>query len=318
MNSLNWKGASLLIVVVLTLAGCVYGVYIYNAKRQADKFMSTNNVASSTDDTLTVNRIVGVNSKREEKTISFKTSFYDIQAKYPVEPWDKNGAIEKYVNDLVNKKKEEWKDGGAAYNDEMKLRKDFPDKQQMAYQLNISFDKYIGEINDATTTAANASIKGEYITYIISNYEFTGGAHGDTDIKTFMFRNDGEKTLGDIVNLNEKNNIAIAKIIINKLPNILGEGYDQRMAEEGLGLNYLKKDGTFDLQKCVKATGATDTNQCNQILQANLQNYYISNNGITFVMGQYQVAPYAAGMPQIPFTWNELQNYLITGTTTSN
>jgi hypothetical protein len=40
----------------------------------------------------------------------------------------------------------------------------------------------------------------------------------------------------------------------------------------------------------------------------------ILDEGISFIFGQYDVAPYVAGMPEVTLSWAELKQFLRLGT----
>ncbi len=228
--------------------------------------------------------------KGNYKSISDMNEFYEISADIPVELWDAKGIMAEYVNTQVNKAKSDWKIGGKAYNDEMQITKDFPDRAPMKYELNINYEKF-------------ASQKLGTVTYVMTAYEFTGGAHGGADVNTFTFNKDGSVAIDDILSLAKSNNdIALSKDIAAKLPAVLGEYSDAQMINDGLGLSYLKSDGvTVDKSKC----------NCDGFFYgSNLQKFVVLGSGIKFIMGQYQVAPYVAGMPEVKFSWAEIAKYV--------
>lgn len=75
--------------------------------------------------------------------------------------------------------------------------------------------------------------------------------------------------------------------------------YNEQMLPEGLGLAYIKADGSFDKTK----SDGFD-------FISNFENFVILDEGIKFIFSQYQVAPYAAGMPEVVVGWDELKPYL--------
>lgn len=216
--------------------------------------------------------------------------FYEISASYPMDARDKEKVIETFVTGIVKEKQEAWKIGGEAWASEKQVEKDFPDRPKMVYQLMIDYKTY------------QSKVKGT-VSYVFTMYEFTGGAHGMTNLATFTFNDAGKVAIDQLLTLATNNNdIALTKLMKKKLETSLGEGTDARMLNDGLGLSYLKSDGvTFDAKACA----------CDGFFfGSNFQNFIVKDEGITFLMGQYQVAPYAAGMPEVTFTWNELEKYL--------
>ena len=142
------------------------------------------------------------------------------------------------------------------------------------------------------------------VTYTLEAYEFTGGAHGNTDIYTYTFTDDGKMLASDsLLKLAENNNdITLSRLMADKLRVSLGEYGDTDMLTNGLGLAYLKVDGkTLDLEKC----------SCDGFFfGSNFIHFTVTDSGMIFTMGLYQVAPYVVGMPEVFFSWEELTPYL--------
>lgn len=223
------------------------------------------------------------------KVFRESTDFYDIEINYPKESRDKDDVMGRYLNHILEEKKTAWVEGGEAYTAEKKIAKDFPDRPLMRYQLMSSYKTYTSE-------------KRGTISYVFMTYEYTGGAHGMTSLATFTFNEKGQVMIDDVLTLSDNNNdIKLSKMLAEKLEKNLGDMKDSSMIHDGLGLSYLKDDGvTFDREKC----------RCDGFFYgSNFQNFFVTNEGITFMMGQYQVAPYAAGMPEVLFTWEELKNF---------
>jgi hypothetical protein len=222
-------------------------------------------------------------------TINDTNAFYKIKAVYPNEPKDTKNVMKDFVTNIVNKEKEDWKIGGEAYNSEKKVASDFPDRPLMQYELNIQYKKF-------------TSTKFDTVSYVFQNYEFTGGAHGNTALTTFTFGVNGLTNIEDILDLSSNNNdIKLTKIVEKKLETILGQNLNQDMLDGGLGLSYLSKDGTFDSVKC----------QCDGFLfPSNFQRFKITDEGIVFIFEQYQVAPYAVGQPEVLMSWKELEPFM--------
>lgn len=222
-------------------------------------------------------------------TLEKQTGFYTITATYPDEKWDADGIMRSFVEKTITEKEEAWKVGGPIYNEEQKIAKDFPDRPTMKYEYAVTFKKY-------------ASKKMKSVSYAIFMYEFTGGAHGMTSVVTFTFTKSGALSLDSVIDFsNHGNDIALTRVLAQKLRDTLGDMKDETMIREGLGLSYLKADGkTFDKVAC----------HCDGFFfPSNFQNFVIEDTGIRFIMTPYQVAPYAAGMPEIVFTWKELELY---------
>ncbi len=218
------------------------------------------------------------------------TSFYTITAKFPLDTRDTLNVVEEYVEHLVAQKQEEWRIGGEAYTAEQQVSTDFPDRPAMIYELNINYKSF-------------ASERFQTVSYLLGSYEFTGGAHGLTIPATFTFGSQGRIAIEDIIDfVSNRNDILLTRLLAQKALAQLGDMTNKTMVDGGLGLAYLASDGiTFNRDAC----------RCDGFFfPSNFQNFIIEDDGIVFVMNQYQVAPYAVGMPEILFTWDELGPFL--------
>lgn len=221
-------------------------------------------------------------------TIKEQTEFYSIDASYPEDVWDKEGVMNQVVHYMANQKKDEWKVGGDVYNEEQKISKDFPDRPKMKYQLEIGY---------TATTSKKYSTRS----YVFSVYEFTGGAHGNTAVATFTFDKNGQIKIEDLINFENENDIKLTKLLGTKLEKLFGDDVNLDMIRNGLGLAFLRADNTFDVEKC-KCDGF--------FFPSNFQNFVVRDEGLKFIMGQYQVAPYVYGMPEVVFGWEELRPFM--------
>ncbi len=230
----------------------------------------------------------GGKEKETEVTINDINDFYSISAQYPTEKMDKKSDMKEFVEYVVEQKQQEWKIGGELYLAEKDIEKSFPDRPKMQYQLDISYTFTKSNMYNSTS-------------YVFTSYEFTGGAHGGTGLATFTFNKDGRLMIEDILDVNNNKDIEITRLIEKKLVSVLGENSSKETINEGLGLAFLKDDNTLDLVKC---------NCDGFFFGSNLQNFVVTDKGIKFIMSQYQVAPYAAGMPEVLLTFDELKPYL--------
>ncbi|MBK7957031.1 MAG: DUF3298 domain-containing protein [Bacteroidetes bacterium] len=215
--------------------------------------------------------------------------FYLISAHYPNEPIDKGQLIQKYVLHEINQRKSDWKIGGEIYLSELNLTKEFPERAHIQYEYHLRFDTF--QSNKYNTKS-----------YLISAYEYTGGAHGTNYIQTFNFKNSSNISLEEMLQLKDSNDIELTKLIAQEA--LRDSNWTSRdMLLEGLGLAYLKADGrTIDLQKC----------QCDGFnFTANFNHFVIDELGIVFIFDKYQIAPGVAGNPRIHLTWKQLKHFLL-------
>ena len=231
--------------------------------------------------------VIAPTATSTDVVVNESTDFYSIKAEIPTEPKDKDNIMFTTATDIINNKKEQWKIGGALYNEEQNISTQYPDRPAVKYELDIQYDKFESET------------KGT-VSYVFKNYEFTGGAHGGTGLKTYTFDSNGLVDLATILNFTSENKVAMTRLIESKLKVQLGELHNEQMLSEGLGLAYLKADGTFDKTK----SDGFD-------FRSNFDNFAILDGGIKFIFGQYQVGPYAAGMQEVMLSWEELGPYLV-------
>lgn len=223
-----------------------------------------------------------------EEAIENSTDFYTISATYPRDARDTEGKMREYVEYRVDDAREEWKTGGEVYLAERELSEEFPDRPAPQYELVIGYRAY-------------ESQKLKTATYLFSEYRYTGGAHGNTSLASFTFNDAGLVAVEDVLDFEGGKDVELTKLLEQKLIVVLGENSNTEMISQGLGLAFLRPDGTFDREAC----------GCDGFFfPSNFQNMIVTDEGLTFVMSPYQVAPYAAGMPEVSFTWSELAPFI--------
>lgn len=114
------------------------------------------------------------------------------------------------------------------------------------------------------------------VTFIYTFYTYTGGAHGNSVIKTFTFDTTGKLlTFEDVFNNPQDALIALVPSVYTRIKSTLGEMFQETWVQEGI-----------------------------LPTQQNYQAFYLTKDSIGFVFSPYQVAPYAAGIVrvEIPFT----------------
>lgn len=224
----------------------------------------------------------------EEKKVTDNNEFYEISAKYPIDSRDTAKDVETFVLYKVKEKQQDWKIGGEIYNEEKAITKLYPDRAKMVYIYDISYTAY--------------ESRGT-VSYVFTTYEFTGGAHGNSVVNTFTFNDEGKVEIEDILNLSENNNdIKLSRILAKEIERSQGDMFIEDMMMDGLGLAYLKADGvTLDKEKC---------NCDGFFFGSNFQNFYLTDEGITFLFNQYQVAPGASGIVKATLDWETLKPYL--------
>jgi len=298
IGSIRGKSIALIVGILIVIAIFIWIGFSVKVKPLDNSLPVTDQTPTSKAENTDLKDAKLANQTRIEgdmRQIDIENSFYKIHASYPGETLDTKYIMRDYVEYIVMEKMEEWKVDGELYMAEQEINADFPDRKPVPYELNITYKKY------------EAPLK-KTVTYVFMTYEFTGGAHGNTVTNTFTFGVDAQGkpkaiSIQDILSFENGNDIALTRLLAEKLPAVLGEYAQKDMIENGLGLTYLKPDGkTFDAEKC----------HCDGFFYgSNLQNFIVRDDGLTFILGQYQVAPYVSGMPEVKFTWKELESFLL-------
>lgn len=222
-------------------------------------------------------------------TIADSTDFYTIRAHYPEVNLDTANIMKKFVEQRVAQRKEEWKTGGEIYKAEKEISKEFPNRASMKYDMIIDYDTIY-------------SSKYKTATYVFTIGEYTGGANGSQEVKTFNFdQNKHNLQIEDILDLTNNNDIAICRLLLHEAEKD-NELFSKDFVEQGLGLLWLKSDGI-----------TLDTKGCNcdaSIFRENLQQFVIKDNGISFKFSKGIIAISAAGITEIFLSWDAIDPYL--------
>lgn len=127
------------------------------------------------------------------------------------------------------------------------------------------------------------------VTINVQLYEYSGGAHGGTLCYGMTFRkSDGRR------------------MSMNTLNNMVGDE----------GWSSLQKEGLMDYFEVKTDSGLQDMlyDVETYMIPAPQFEPYFSENGMEFVYQQYEIAPYAAGLPSYTISYNRLSKYLnVTG-----
>lgn len=277
------KRQKILLIVLTIVALLAVGFSVWKIFGEREENIKVEETLSTSTPIITEANVV-------EKTVSDANSFYEINVKYPVDSKDKEKDLEVFVLNEVKSRQSDWKVGGETYNEEQALTKKFPDRAKIKYIFDLSYDTY-------------SSPKKETVSYVLLSYEFTGGAHGSSVVNTFTFKDDGILHIEDILDLNtEGNAIKLSKILANRIISLAKDFTTEDMVNEGTGIAFLKADGkTFDAEKC-KCDGFN--------YASNFQKFYITDEGITFLFNQYEVAPGSSGIMKAVLDWDTLNPYL--------
>ncbi len=124
-----------------------------------------------------------------------------------------------------------------------------PNEQE--YSLEITYDKKEYK---------------EYVTYILYTTVYLGGAHPNTTIETFTYKNGKRIEIMDVISKEELSKISNCV----KKESLSHPGSVSDMIEEGTVSDY-----------------------------PNYRNFYYNDRGLVFIFEQYQVAPYSSGIIEV-------------------
>ncbi len=118
------------------------------------------------------------------------------------------------------------------------------------------------------------------VSYIIEIYEYTGGAHGGTDVQSFTYNKFGKLiTITDVLGY-------------NYLPQI------SKMARE----YFYKNLGDYALPVMIDSGTEPKLD--------NFNTWYLTPKSVTFIFGQYQVGPYVLGIQEYPIEKSSITQIL--------
>jgi hypothetical protein len=204
-----------------------------------------------------------------------KTNSYTIDAKAPHEDRDTENKIGAYIDQLIVDKKADWESTTGKEAETLRT-------------LTIDVTKHTSTTRDL-------------VSYVVTAYAFSGGAHGDTTTHVLTFGKNGYKTPEEILNFEK--DLELTKLIYAhalKDTNLLLE---KDTLAKGLGVAYLKKDGTtFDAEKC----------GCDGFFfGSNLQEFFFDGATAHFLFAPYTIAAGAVGTVEIEVPLVELEPYMI-------
>jgi hypothetical protein len=113
--------------------------------------------------------------------------------------------------------------------------------------------------------------------FLVDSYEFTGGAHGMGAISNVLFDSKNNRIISGVELFDSARISELQTLVIKKLQTVLDGMMDMDMIN----------DGVNDPKTLLETVIPTET-------------------GLTLKFQSYSVAPYAAGQPEIEFTFNEL------------
>ncbi|MBP3930956.1 MAG: DUF3298 and DUF4163 domain-containing protein [Peptostreptococcaceae bacterium] len=213
----------------------------------------------------------------EEKTDNENTELFKADIKYPYlkiknnynKKDDTQSKIIENINSVIIDTVTTAKD---------KIKKD-SEEYKKSYEADSNKNNTIKYQYEAVYNYKTTYNKNNILSIPLTMYEFTGGAHGLTNIKSFNYDlvTGKELKLEDLFKANSNYKEFINKHIeeeIVKQPEIYFQGQD--------GFSSIKDN----------------------------QDFYISDEGIVIYFSLYDIAPYSSGIPMFTITWDEIIDYL--------
>ena len=213
----------------------------------------------------------------------------ELSIEYPVKGEELYlDSVRNWMNNILKTDVFNWEGGNIR-----KFKGDLSDGQKLvnhyaAAQMKKDIDKderdFLREMGVMYECSHNVevSFKGENLTSVyFSTYVYTGGAHGGILNSAAIFNNKDGKQIGREIFKDTKK---VKSHIIRGL------------------MKYFEVKNKRALSECLLVS--LDT------LPLPVINPYFNENGLVLSYNQYEIAPYAAGMPTDIITWKECQEYL--------
>lgn len=146
---------------------------------------------------------------------------------------------------------------------------------------------YLSDNGDSEPVAAlswerslNGYIAGEHgdiISYIVSSYDFSGGAHGSSAELAFNFNRKSGEIIDEDDIFTEDSAVELSKLLSARLQSdFAGETYNSLFIKD------------------IEPNG----------------NFIVSEEGVTYIYGQYEIGPYYLGIIKLTLPWEELEGLL--------
>ena len=213
----------------------------------------------------------------EEKTDNENNKFFKADIKYPYLKIKSNynKKDDTQIKIIQNIKSAI---SNTVTNAKDKIEKD-SEEYKKSYEADSNKDNTIKYQYEAIYNYKIAYNKNNILSIPLTMYEFTGGAHGLTNIKSFNYDlvKEKELKLEDLFKANSNYKEVINNHIkeeISKQPENYFQGQD--------GFSSIKDN----------------------------QDFYISDEGIVIYFSLYDIAPYSSGIPMFTITWDEIIDYL--------
>lgn len=124
----------------------------------------------------------------------------------------------------------------------------------------------------------SGSIEGQkdnILSYVVVHHAFRGGAHGMTAVTAYNFDTKSGKEIQETDFFKNGYEEKLTKLLTARLPEAVG-------GPENMEMLFIQEVEPND-------------------------NFYITEDGVTFIYNHYEIAPYAMGIIKITIPWNELE-----------
>lgn len=204
-------------------------------------------------------------------------------------PRTENSQFKKIMNEWINERL------GGTY----KMGNNQSTDSIMVYYQHAWADSAKAQINEYITddrhtiysweNTFNVEVQTDkFISLAIKSYSFEGGAHGSSKISQQTFRKEDGREFGWNNMFNETNKYQLRELLTKKI------------------MEYFHVNSETELKECL--LNPDDT----YLIPLPETPPMMLGNGIRFVYQQYEIAPYAAGMPSFVLPYSEVKSLLTT------
>lgn len=182
--------------------------------------------------------------------------------------------------------------GKSAYDNAHEMWTEVNDENEETASESPDFEYVPQPPYTVEMTVKKIAETSKYITLSISSYEYLGGAHGSSAIQGITFSKFDGKEMNERILKNARP---------KGLNDIVKQGLKRYFTECG---STIKSDADL-ADQLILEEGKSVNN-----LPLPAGGLYISAQGIVFCYGQYEIAPYAAGMPTFTVSFEQLKPYM--------
>lgn len=210
--------------------------------------------------------------------IEEETEFFKSNISYPILKIKKEYLNDaNYDSNIIEDINKKISSNVLDFNSRIKAESEQYKKQyeDVYSKLGKDYMKYQYEAYSNYEIAYN---KNNYLSIPIKTYEFTGGAHGMTYLKSYNY------------------DLSSGKEILFK--DLFKEGVDYKKITDDFITSQINKNPNIYFEGQEGFKGVSDS-----------QEFYVDEDGIVIYFQLYDIAPYYVGIPEFKMTWQEFGNY---------